>query len=710
MKRILHFGGVLLALGMLLASCNIGVGDGQVAGDSVRNTSNVEGIVLKIGGIDNSSRTILPADWTDDTAEKLTYVLLAKESLATGSTGYSTIKRFSYSELKNGTATVNLKLVTWDLKLIGYITLTPGTPGTGDTPGTSPVEDDTKACLAAEEKNVKFSTGKRSVTFNLKPVQKNEDGTDSDATGSTKLGIVWDTNQPKRLEFGIYAQGTSTTDIIEDTGRNKVAKGSDGERLFKILSGDKLSKNEGQNTAEWSVDDTVKNGIYKFAAVFYNEEEEGEGKVIGSYIDILYVDGGNLSEEKIQYGDKFTKKPENPTWLAVETAFVPQALNKTVTEGSTTYTPPVNEWYYAKFHWDDVSNNETGFELVINDGTKDYVVNPKTDIGTLISDKWPLISDKWYDGSEEEEFANPETATATDTINTIDAGRTWIVLKLETEKKYTAKIRAINDLTPDYYVEDTTTPNTEAKFCENLNRTGDGKGRTYAPIVTDGTGTTAKKQFGMFTVNYALDGSTVTGKDGKTINTATNYVVGYNYSNEEQNLMGDSNRENPHITNDDFHLNYWQTTTETNGKKVPMYVIEAKNIDNLELEPVWLGTEVDVHVTFPSYAGANDVKIVKGQNEANTVPFKYIKEDDEKNHISVTAGDSLEEPDFELTDLKGAVVTDGISAPRNKVWTWTPTKAPEAGFYRLQITGTYKDPDTGRTLTLCGNVYIEVQN
>ncbi|MCH5289699.1 MAG: hypothetical protein J1E32_07280 [Treponema sp.] len=700
MKRILHFGGVLLALGMLLASCNIGVGDGQVSGDSVRNTSNVEGIVLKIGGIDNSSRTILPADWTDDTAEKLTYVLLAKESLATGSTGYSTMKTFSYSELKNGTATVNLKLVTWDLKLIGYITKTPGTPGTGDTPGTSPVEDDTKACLAAEETNVKFSTGKKSVTFNLKPVQKNEDGTESQATGSTKLGIVWDTDQPKRLEFGIYAQGTSTTTIIEDTGRDKVASSLETtpEKLRKILKGDELSKNERQNTAEWSVDDKVKNGIYKFAAVFYNEEEEGEGKVIGYYIDILYVDGGNLSEEKIQYGNKFQTKPENPTWLAVETLFVPQGLNKTVTEGSTTYTPPVNNLYYAKFHWDDVSNNETGFELVIteDDGTEHVVSSEE--------DEEHLISTTWYDESEAKEkpFDDPETATATSIINTMDAGRTWVVLKLETQKKYTAKIRAINDLNYD---------DDDPEFCENLNRNGDGKGRTYAPIVTDGTGTTAKKQFGMFTVNYALDGSTVTGKDGKTINTSiTNYVVGYNYSDQQQNLMGDSDRENPHITNDVNHLNYWQTTTETNGKKVPMPVIPAKNIDNLELEPVWLGTDVSVHVTFPSYANANDVKIVKGQNEANTVPFKYIKEDDDNNHISVTAGDSLDDPQFELTDLKGAVVTDGISAPRDKMWTWTPTKAPEAGFYRLQITGQYEDAGSGRTLTLCGNVYIEVKN
>ena len=693
MKRILHFGGVLLALGMLLASCNIGVGDGQVAGDSVRNTSNVEGIVLKIDGIDNSSRTILPADWTDDTAEKLTYVLLAKDP---EDTGYTTIKTFDYSELKNGTAVVNLKLTVWDLKLIGYIT--------GSTPGTP---DKTKPCLAAEMKKVDFSSGKKSVTFNLKPVQKQEDGTDSQATGSINVDIEWSTKQPKRLEFGIYASTTPTATIVGDEGRKLVEEGSDTNKLFKILKGEELSQEAGKNTANWSVDDTVKNGMYQFAAVFYNEEEEGESsKVIGYYIDILYVDGGNLSEATVKYGDKFQTKPENPTWLSVETAFVPQALTATETT--------VNQWYYAKFHWDDNSTNETGFELVINDGTNDYVVNPKTDTDTLISDKWPLISDKWYDGSEEEEFVDPETATATDPINTINAGRTWIVLKLETEKKYTAKIRAINDLTLPYYIKDTTTPNPDVKFCENLNRNGDGKGRDYAPIVTDGTGTTAKKQFGMFTVNYALDGSTVTKKDGtKIVNgSVTNYVVGYNYHSEQQNLMSDSDMENPHITKKDSYLAYWQTATENDeGEKEPMYVIKAKNIDNLELEPVWKGTDVYVHVTFPSYADANDIKLVEGQDQdlKNTVPFKYIKDDEKNGQISVTAGNSLVEPEFELTDPEGKVV-DATPGKEGSKWTWKPATPPKAGIYCLQIKGEYVDAGSGRKLTLCGNVYIEVLN
>ena len=686
MKRILHFGGVLLALGMLLASCNIGVGDGQVAGDSVRNTSNVEGIVLKIDGIDNSSRTILPADWTDDTAEKLTYVLLAKEH---GETGYDTIKTFDYSELKNGTATVNLKLVTWDLKLIGYISLTPATENTPSTP------DKTKACLAAEMEEVDFSTGKKSVTFNLKPVQENEDGSKSDATGSINVDIEWSTNQPKRLEFGIYASTTLAKTIVDDEGRLAVIDSVEtpSKKLNKILKGDELSQATGKNTANWSVDDKVKNGMYQFAAVFYDAETGGN--VIGYYIDILYVDGGNLSKATVPYGDKFQKKPENPTWLSVETVFIPQNGDSTI---------EANSWYYAKFHWNDVSTNETGFELVITEEGKEddpYIVNP-TKLATS-----PLKSDKLLD----------DKTPATTANNHLNAGSTSIVLKLDTQKKYTAKIRAINDLTPAYYVdEDTKTPNTEAEFCEILNRNGDGQGRTYAPIVPESEDDDAVSYFGMFTVNYTIGDdetkSTVTEKDGKIINddSVTNYVVGYNYSSQQQNLMGDSDMKNPHITNKDYYLDHWQkTTANSEGKKEQMYVIPALNIDNLELEPVWKGTKVDVHVTFPSYADAQDVKIARDRNDDNTVEFKYIKDDDDNDHIVVTAGESLVSPEFVLTDPKGNAVTDGTSKSQH-TWTWKPTTAPKAGFYCLQITGQYEDAGSGRTLTLCGNVYIEVKN
>ena len=462
MKRIVQLGGMLIALGMLFASCQMETSDSSVSGYSAGSgSSNINGITIGIKSIGNTERTILPADWTDDTAEKLTYVLLAKEPT---DAGYKTIKTFSYSELKNGTAVVNLKLVKWNLKLIGYITLTTGTPST---------PDETKACLVAELTEVDFTSGRKSVTFDLKPAQKNEDGSDSQATGSINVDIEWSTKQPKRLEFGIYDSTIDTKTIVEDEGRTKVVVDSASKELRKILKGDELSQEAEKNTANWSVNDTVKNGMYKFAAVFYNEEDEGEGKVIGYYIDILYVDGGNLSEATVKYGDKFQTKPENPTWLAVETVFIPQ-------KGASTIN--ANDWYYAKFHWDDNSTNETGFELVITEEGKEdepYIVNP-TELASS-----PLKSDKLLDN----------TTAATTANNHLDAGSTSIVLKLQTEKKYTAKIRAINDLTP---------PNSDdpaAEFCENLNRDGDGKGRDYAPIVGD------DKQFGMFSVNYALDGS-----------------------------------------------------------------------------------------------------------------------------------------------------------------------------------------------------------
>ena len=672
MKRILKFGGALLALGMLLASCNMITADSTVSGNSTeQESSNINSVTIGIGSIDNS-RTILPADWDETTASKLTYVLLGKK---TGESGYTLLKTFSYSELTGGTAIVNLELTIWDLKLIGYIT-----EGTGEK------GYETHPCLAKESTGVDFSNGKKTVTFDLKPVLTKEGGGKTEATGSINVSIAWLTDQPKRLEFGIYDSGTATATIVGDKGRTNVidSLGAPSKKLNKITTA--FNGSGSTHNVGWQEDDNVQAGMYKFAAVFYDNDdnENYTGNVIGYYIDYLYVDGGNLSKATVNYGDKFNTIPDNPTWLAVETAFVPQQL----TESDTT----VNEWYYAKFHWNDNSNNETGFELVITEeGNEDdpYIVNPDSLDSTL-------KADKWYDGTAEKEFE-------ADNPNTLDAGSTWVVLKLTTTKKYTAKIRAINDFTPGYYVEDTTTPNTEAKFCENLNRNGDGKGRSYAPILGDG------KQFGMFTVNYKLDeDSTVVMGSGTTGGEVTNYVVGFNYHSEQQYLMTDSILETPHLVNTNNMFDHWQTTTETDGKKVAMPVIPALNIKNLELEPVWKGRDVLVSVTFPSYADAADVKIAADKNIDNTVTYKFDKE---KNaSVSVNAGKSLTSPQFALTDSKGAAVTEGNMSTSGSTWKWELTKAPPAGYYCLQITGTYEDPGSGRTLTLCGNVYINVMN
>ena len=651
MKRIVQLGGMLIALGMLFASCQMETSDSSVSGYSAGSeSSNINGITIGIKSIVNTDRTILPADWTAERAGSLTYVLLGQK---TGDSGYGTLKTFSYSELTGGTAIVNLELTVWNLKLIGYIT--------GENHETHP-------CLEKELTNVDFTTGQKTVTFDLKPVT-----TTTQATGSVNVSIAWLTNQPKRLEFGIYNSGTATAIIVDDEGRTKVIDSleASSKKLNKITTA--FNGSGSTHNMGWQEDANVQAGMYKFAAVFYDAETGGN--VIGYYIDYLYVDGGNLSKATVNYGDKFNTIPDNPTWLAVETAFVPQKLTATDTT--------VNEWYYAKFHWNDISNNETGFELVINDGTTNYVVNPTTDTGTL-------ISDKWYDGISEKPFDN------SDNINTIDAGRTWVVLKLKTATLYTAKIRAINDFTPPLYTD------LAAEFCENLNRNGDGQGRSYAPILGD------DKQFGMFTVNYKLAGSTVVTGSGTTGIDVTNYVVGFNYHSEQQYLMTDNILETPHLVNNNFMFDHWQTVAEAEDSKTAMPVIKAEKIENLNLEPVWKGRDVLVSVTFPSYADAADVKIAADQNIDNTVTYKFDK--DTNASVSVDAGGSLKNLNFELTDSKGEPVTEGSTNTNDTKWTWSLTEAPPAGYYCLQITGTYEDPGSGRTLTLCGNVYINVMN
>ena len=665
MKRILHFGGVLLALGMLLASCNIGVGDGQVAGDSVRNTSNVEGITIGISNIGNTGRTILPADWNDGTAEKLTYVLLGKKA---NTTGYETKAEFSYSQLKSGTAVVNLDLIEWDLKLIGYI---------------KDENYETHPCLEKELLGEDFSKGKKAVVFDLKPV----DPTKTSATGNVDVTIAWTTTKPKRLEFGIYDTEKTTEEIVKNITRD--------EAIASQIKTDSSFAVEGIAHEMSFQTKNIKAGIYKFAAVFYNDEDEGEGEVIGYYIDRLYVDGGNDSIATVNYGDKFNTQPENPTWLAVETVFKPQKLTATNTT--------VNDEYYAKFHWNDVSNNETGFELVITDD------NGKVSVVTSEKDEDHLISDKWYNGPG----IDDTTFNTTTNPNNLDAGSTWVVLKLKTQTLYTAKIRAINKYTPDF--DDTD----DDDFCDNLNQNGDGKGCDYAPIV-ESEDVPAKKQFGMFTVNYALSEGNVTEAEGEEATDASvkNYVVGFNYSSEQQDLMTDNILSYPYVSRTGFVFDHWEDTTPKR-----LDVIDEKNKNNLNLKAVWSGSDVYVFVTFPSYTQPKAVKIVDKWNIENTLKFRYNKDEEDdtedKNTITVNAGASLKTPiTFELSEMgnNGKIVPPGTSpiygtiTPAAPTWTWEPTEKTTPGFYCLQITGQYEDTVTGRTLKLCGNVYIQIEN
>ena len=675
MKRILKFGGALLALGMLLASCNMITADSTVSGNSTeQESSNINSVTIGVGSIDNS-RTILPADWTADRAKVLTYALWAKKT--DGGTDYAVKETFSYDQLTNGTAKVNLELTYWDLKLVGYMTSSGGTAGEKDS------QDTGKPCLERELLKADFTTGAKSVTFDLKPALTKEDGTPTEATGSVNVSIAWLTDRPKRLELGIYGSGTSTQTIVE--GKADAIADSSGAEFFETFTKDSFADAGGNahKAALIIAENKVKAGMYKFAAVFY--DSESDGKVIGYYIDWLYVDGGNLSQATINYGDKFNTVPDNPTWLAVKTFFKPEALK----EGDTAQTT-----YLAEFHWNDNSTNETGFELVITDNAapepNEYVVNPDTFKTTDEKIRLLIPSDT-------------EIKTLSSTLsaeeNTLDAGSTSVVLKLDTQTLYTAKIRAINNFTPDYKDAD------DDDFCDNLNRNGDGQGRSYAPIV--GT----EKQFGMFTVNYTLDkGSVVVYGDKSTEKTPediTNYVVGYNYSGEQQNLMTDDPLEYPHISKDANVFDHWERTVETS--KTEMRVVGAKEHENIVLTPVWKGVDVRVTVTFPSYADAADVKIAADRNEGNTIEFEW----ESGASVSVDAGASFIAGTvaFELTNcIDGTEIIDNITHATDPNFTWTPTTPPKPGYYCLQITGTYKDAGSGRTLTLCGNVYINVVN
>ena len=144
--------------------------------------------------------------------------------------------------------------------------------------------------------------------------------------------------------------------------------------------------------------------------------------------DSIQIDGGNLTEKTISISKKaFNAPAENPTSLNVAYSYNNNDLNPVELTNST-----VDDKYLATFTWDDNSDNELGFELVI------------TDVAEKDADPDNYIPVKY-------------TASSTLKAGSLAASSETATIELETGKEYSAKIRAVNSFTTtsptdsDYY-------------------------------------------------------------------------------------------------------------------------------------------------------------------------------------------------------------------------------------------------------------------
>lgn len=386
-KRFLS--GIIALSAVIFFSCN-NLSNGKVISNETPVVSN-EKVTLSVAvdgmytsaEVPSVSRNIMPIAW-DARKGNLTYVLTGTPVSPFSMTEVPATA-WSYADIQDGKAKIDLDAVEWNLTLTAY-------------QGYADAANPGKIALQSNSKLVDLSTGAATVNFDLLPPSNTE------ATGDVNVTVVFEMPDSfDHVVYGIYdgnlpdaaAVDTTVTAITPIT-----AKVDDG-----------LSEVEtGKYSFDFKTDDAnkVKAGKYSFNAIFY-AKVDGADKVICFYSDSIQIDGGNLTQKTINISKAaFNAPAKAPTSLAVDYSYNNNGLNPVELTTNT-----VSDKFYATFTWDDNSDNETGFELVINDGTNDTVYNSAS---TLIA-------------------------------GSLAASSTTATIELATGTEYSAKIRATNSFT-----------------------------------------------------------------------------------------------------------------------------------------------------------------------------------------------------------------------------------------------------------------------
>lgn len=392
-KALSMFLGIALTA-ILAVSCNDISGTGSIIKGS---DTNLDGTVLFTVNVDSitPSRNIMPDDWTAATANTLYYVLTGDTTDGEQSNEVPTASdanKFTYNDIADGKAKIALKPTTWYLVLTAYQDA-----------------ECTKVALKSEIVAIDLSAGNKNHEFVMKAPAANE----TTATGSANVTVQF----PKSTNFasvtyGIYNGNLPTSETASFATENDVTKtSSDADSgLVKVNEAGTYSFNY--------TNSSIKAGKYYFNATFYDDNSN----IIGFYSDTIVIDGANTSSKTITLGDIFNKPATNPTALSVGYAYNDTNADNTIkisdgmkaislAEGAATPNK-----YYATFTWDDKSDNETGYELILtnaNDSADEITYN----------------------------------ASSVPVAGSFGASSTTATVELDTGKEYTAKIRAVNTFT-----------------------------------------------------------------------------------------------------------------------------------------------------------------------------------------------------------------------------------------------------------------------
>ena len=495
------------------------------------------------------SKTILPSAWDDGKKGALTYYLSGTGTLSDGA----------------GSSKTLAPMVLDYSKITGTgqeIELSPGTWDltlsayqlTGDP---APAPSASNMVLTATNTGIDLTTTGQTEAFNLKPVAS------TSATGS--VSITGTVNCGPYLKF-----------VVQDVGT--IANGafvSAASGAYKTTTDVSTSTASSTSLTFTYGKDVVAANNYYYVVDFYNGDPASGGESLGHYQEALVVDGENVSSKTIALGDFLNSPATNPTQLSVDTSFtnVGQAANIAVPNT-----------FLATFTWNDQSGNETGFELKIYKGTTSAGTTTYPTAATYTIKKGQIT----IGTAAGEVAANSNAAGTADP--TMGKNETKAAVYLETGYTYKASIRAYNRYDE---LDASDTPTTVTK-------------------VNNVTG--SDMVYGMFTVAYTLgDANALVQIDDTNTDNSAMYVVGYNYNEAAQDLMGyvangSSSTSYPYVTISSATMKFkkWITTvaamtSDEMDAAAAVTNIPAGNIDNLKLTGVWKSV-ANVTVVFPSYA------------------------------------------------------------------------------------------------------------
>ena len=615
------FSGIIALSAVIFFSCT-NLSNGKVIGNEKTVASNEKvSLSVAIDGMYTSaeipgiSRNIMPIGWDDDRKANLTYVLTGTPVSAFAMTEVPETAVWSYAQIKNGTAKIDLDAVEWNLTLTAY-------------QGYTDVDNPGKIALQSNSKLVDLSTGATTVNFDLLPPSDTEATGDVDVTINFEMPTSFD-----HVIYGIYDGSLPTSDPVASTVTSitPITATAETDGGLSDLTGGKYS-------FEYKTTDSakVKAGKYSFNATFY-AKVDGADKVICFYSDSIQIDGGNLTEKTINISkEAFNSPAVNPTSLAIDYSYNNNGLNPVELTNTT-----VDGKFLAKFTWDDNSDNELGFELVITD-LAEYAADP-----TYTPVKY--------------------TSASTLKAGSLSASSETATVELETGKKYSAKIRAVNSFT--------------------------------TAIPTDSDYYSSSEQIFLFTVAYKLNGGKIQkAADASTADSIVTYVVPYTpyVASPVVPVLIDKEPDPvdyPYVFRTNFNFLRWYETAPDTAYTA----ITVPSAGNIVLNAYWQST-LGVTISTPDYSAIADCALVSGYSEAAvcTIDGKT------NNTVTLTPNDGLTGTTWKVykytdnTEITG-VSTDSVT----NVLTWTITGL-DAGTYRIAVAST----KNGEAVT--GNIYIKI--